>query len=238
MEHTLRSVLAIVHDQPVPLLESLLLRDGPGCEHQVTQQARVLVFGCTDTLQPEPHALSASGRATALGRGSERSGGRQRRRRTVMGFFGMTRMWTGACGFTSVNASARSSSNTMLAGISLRMILPKMLSQPHGTTPGRERRRLWPAQRARKRERGGTYVSPPGAACCAAATSSDAIVRRGGWRSWRGNAVASLRCRRLPVQPRRWPRAQPARCIGAHFFALQHKSGRRGNQLGLRLRDN
>jgi hypothetical protein len=65
MEHTLRSVLAIVHDQPVPLLESLLLRDGPGCEHQVTQQARVLVFGCTDTLQPEPHALSASGRATA-----------------------------------------------------------------------------------------------------------------------------------------------------------------------------
>jgi len=33
------------------------------------------------------------------------------------------------------------------------MILPKMLSQPHGTTPGRERRRLWPAQRARKRER-------------------------------------------------------------------------------------
>lgn len=46
---------------------------------------------------------------------------------TVIGFFGITRIWTGAWGLTSVNPSARSSSNTMFAGISLRIILPKIL---------------------------------------------------------------------------------------------------------------
>src|SRR5687768_2616746 len=41
---------------------------------------------------------------------------------------GMISTWTGACGRTSSNATQRSSSWTILAGISLRMIFRKMLS--------------------------------------------------------------------------------------------------------------
>eukprot|EP00966_Prymnesium_polylepis_P119717 2766734-Prymnesium_polylepis.1 len=73
----------------------------------------------------------------------------------AIGFFGMTRMCTGACGLTSLNAmqvslshgtAARGdfvtgtqcgrggdvahSSKTTVAGISLRMILPKIVSPP------------------------------------------------------------------------------------------------------------
>lgn len=48
----------------------------------------------------------------------------------TIGFLGMTRKWTGACGLTSWNARHCSSSWRILAGISLRMILPKMVSPP------------------------------------------------------------------------------------------------------------
>ena len=60
------------------------------------------------------------------------SGQRRKSELTVIGFFGMTRIWTGACGLTSVNASARSSSNTTFAGISLRIILPNILHRRGG----------------------------------------------------------------------------------------------------------
>ncbi len=43
---------------------------------------------------------------------------------------GMTRKWTGACGLTSRKASALSSSNMMSAGISLEMILSKIVGAP------------------------------------------------------------------------------------------------------------
>lgn len=46
----------------------------------------------------------------------------------------LTRMWTGACGFTSLNAKHWSSSWTISAGISLRMIL-ETGRRDRGTTP-------------------------------------------------------------------------------------------------------
>ncbi len=49
-----------------------------------------------------------------------------------MGFFGMTSTCTGACGDTSWNAKQSSSSKTILAVISLRMILEKMVSAMEG----------------------------------------------------------------------------------------------------------
>ena len=132
MKYALGAVLAIINNQPVAARKALLFCDSPGGEHQVTQQAFVGIFSCTDALLC--HCSMTSVVSVGLGlclRCNPERLRRQQSKLTVMGFFGMTRMCTGACGLTSVNASARSSSNTTFAGISLRIIFPKIL-QPHG----------------------------------------------------------------------------------------------------------
>ncbi|CAH0404329.1 unnamed protein product [Chilo suppressalis] len=47
-----------------------------------------------------------------------------------MGFLGITKIWVGACGFTSLNATHWSSSYTNFAGISFLRIFPNIVSPP------------------------------------------------------------------------------------------------------------
>lgn len=62
MKYALGTVFAFIYDQPVATREALLLCDGPGSEHQVTQQALVGIVSCTDALsQPPQHAPCAEG---------------------------------------------------------------------------------------------------------------------------------------------------------------------------------
>ena len=54
VKYALGAVLAIVNDQPVATRKTLLLCDGPGSEHQVTEQGLVAVFSCADALVHPP----------------------------------------------------------------------------------------------------------------------------------------------------------------------------------------
>src|SRR6185503_16830610 len=49
--------------------------------------------------------------------------------------FGTTSVWPSDCGIASMNATARSSSNTLKAGISPRMIFAKMLVSSYMSDP-------------------------------------------------------------------------------------------------------
>lgn len=94
----------------------------------------------------------------------------------------LTRMWTGACGFTSLKARHWSSSWTISAGISFRMILAT------GGAPRTRHHASRPRQQG-EQQRGGKHA--PSSKRHASSPTAANHPRAGGGGGWRGMTVAT-----------------------------------------------